>query len=144
MKTILKNSALVFILAGLLTSPFLGFGFMGVEQNKEEVLGINTSKINTKTVSREVEVNNNDLTKIVDQIDITLNLSKEKVQKFYDVIPQNYIGEKYDYIIVYAKNLKEQGIEIITAHNELSIDLGITTKNTKVKVIPVTILVIEK
>ena len=144
MKTILKNSALVFILAGLLTSPFLGFGFMGVEQNKEEVLGINTSEINTKTVSREVEVNNNDLTKIVDQIDITLNLSKEKVQKFYDVIPQNYIGEKYDYIIVYAKNLKEQGIEIITAHNELSIDLGITTKNTKVKVIPVTILVIEK
>ena len=66
------------------------------------------------------------------------------MQKFYDVIPQNYIGEKYDYIIVYAKNLKEQGIEIITAHNELSIDLGITTKNTKVKVIPVTILVIEK
>ena len=141
MKTILKNSALVFILAGLLTSPFLCFGFMGVTQNKQDVLGVSSDKQMAKTVSTQIATQTN---KIVDQIDITLNLSKEKVQKFYDVIPQSYIGEKYDYIIVYPKKSKEQGIEIITVHNELSIDLGITTKNAKVKVIPVTILVVEK
>lgn len=142
MKSVLKNSVLVFLLAFLLMAPYMSFGLFGVqEQNQQSVLGVDTSVRPSSSLNKSVQSKN--LT-VIDQVDLNLNLSDQSVQKFYDVIPESLIDPRYEYIVVYSKEIKNQGVEIIQIVNDLSVDLGVYTKASMIKTIPVSILVVER
>lgn len=120
----------------------MSFGLFGVqEQNQQSVLGVDTSVRPSSSLNKSVQSKN--LT-VIDQVDLNLNLSDQSVQKFYDVIPESLIDPQYEYIVVYSKEIKNQGVEIIQIVNDLSVDLGVYTKASKIKTIPVSILVVER
>ena len=113
MKKTLMNSGLVMVLAGLLFVPVMGFGF--AEYKPEESAG---APMVLGKASYELDF------KIVDQIDLELNLSKLTVQKFYDVVPEEYIKNRgYKVIIVAPKALSDKGVTFDLIQNKLSSDL---------------------
>ena len=135
MKNLLKNSALVLVLAFLLVLPMIGFGFIKEnDMSKAMVLGIE-SGYSSDSLKKD-ETNKDMLSvssqkEIVDQIGIKLNLSTDRVQKFYGVIPEKYLSDEYQIIAVVPQEYKEMGMYAEAQKNELNGDVSITLPQGK-------------
>ena|SRR3989344_441890 len=116
MINIFKNSGLVLVLAGLLTLPLVGFQSL---KYQPEVVPQNV--LGAKTIQQpKSEI------KMVDQIDLNLYFSKDLNQKFYNVLPENYLESDYKVVVVYPVEIKDQGVKIEVIKNDLSADLNVT------------------
>lgn len=116
MKTIFKNSMLVAALALMLVLPMLGFGAFDYTKQQQSVLGVKSEEDKNKTtVITGV--------KVVDQLDLRFSLSYEPLQKFYDVIPEEYLSDEFIEYIVAPKELISEGFHFEIAENDLSRDL---------------------
>lgn len=114
MKSVLSNSVLILLLTFLFGLPVAGFGFIDYEpKDKGAILG-DTFPV-TAEGKNQVEV--------VDQLNLSLKLSNEETQVFYNVIPEGYIDEGYELIAVRSKMMQENGIEVELVENELTTDL---------------------
>lgn len=139
MKTILKNSMMVTVLAGILVLPMFCFEFFGYSKIDvpKKVLGV---KSDTSQI---------DSPKVVEQIDLKLALSLESLQKFYDVIPEKYLSKGYSEYIVFSKDLFEEGYSFELIDNGLSKDLIVryfkdsSYKNLKSKLIDLSVIIIK-
>ena len=135
MKHVLKNSALVLILAGLFALPISGFGFLRLESSKPEVLGSQSPSVNLDPVV------------YIDQIDLSLHLNNvDEEQKFYNVIPEEYLGEGYTFMPIYQKTLKEAGITIEFVENELTSDIVVNLNQEELQIddIDIAILILKE
>lgn len=135
MKTIFKNSLLVTVLAGLLVLPMSGFGMFDYPEFDTtpnlQVLGVN-SKSSIKS-------------EVVDQMDLKLSLSGDSSQKFYNVIPEEYLSDEYSEYIVALKSLSDLGYSFELIDNGLSKDLVVKFSGDFVKpeVVNVSVLIMR-
>lgn len=141
MKTILKNTMLVAVLAGLFAMPLGGFGFIGLNEKTPEssaqVLGVQSF-----TPARSYS----DDYALVSQIELELNLSDSSTQTFYNVIPEEFLTNQYKQILVIPNEYKEDGVIALIENNSLSADIVLNLNNPDLegKSIPVTILILSK
>lgn len=151
MKNIFKNSLLVFILAGLFALPSLGFGFAQYkESSNRSILGVsdeNTYVLPVVSNKKEIKpISSTDNIEIFDQIEFKIGLNNKSEQKYYDVIPAEYLNGEYSFIVVAPKDLLEKDVEFNLITNELTADMEvILPKGFKTKSVtyPVTILVVR-
>lgn len=138
MKVIFKNSMLVTILAGIFVLPMFGFGLFGYPELKESpsVLGVSsdTQQIQKKTI-------------VIEQLDLKLSISYESIQKFYDVIPEEYLSNEYTQYVVAPQELSESGFTFELVDNDLSKDLIVeysgSSSSSKPQIIDLPILIIK-
>lgn len=153
MKTILKNSALVFVLVGLLGLPSLGFGMLKYDPDQGSqpvVLGATSLPADEVmpevlgTSQQVVETVQNDL-KIVDQFSLNLNLSEDVNQTFYSIAPEKYEGEEYSFYVVLPSDLYGENVTAEVVRNGTDLDL-VLNAGEKVKLpstLNITILVLQ-
>ena len=122
MKTVLKNSLLVSIVAGFLALPMFGFGLF--DYTKSEIVPQSTV-LGVQTV-----VSSRPSIKVIDQFSLKLSLSEENVQKFYNVIPEEYLFPEFISYPVGPKDLVDIGYLFEIVDNGLSKDLIVTTPKT--------------
>lgn len=135
MKKYILNSGLVVVLAGLLFFPVLGFGFISLQGPLEipedsEVLGVEARTIVKRTM-------------IIDQVDLSLNMGAGEVQKFYNVIPEEYVSGDYEFLVIIPETVKDMGVQANLVSNELSADLEVVFPGGDVLNFNATILVLK-
>lgn len=131
MKTALKSSLFVAILAGLMVFPFSGFGLM--EFSPEEPSVVQTASV---LGASDVAVRSRDSIKninVVHQEDLTLNLSADSTQKFYNVLPEEYVSNQYEIIVVVPNELKDEGLTASLSKSELTYDLEVELENSNLE-----------
>lgn len=134
MRTLLKNSLLVSVLAGIFILPMFGFGFIEYSLQKNEdsaaVLGV-------QNISNSFYV--------VGQVDLSLSLSNLTVQKFYNVISEEFLSDDFGTYVVYPKELANDGFSFEVVDNGLSKDLIVKRSGdlVKPKVVDIAILVMR-
>ncbi len=153
MKTILKNSALVFVLVGLLGLPSLGFGMLKYDPEpvgSPVVLGATSLPADEVmpevlgTSQKAVVTAQNNL-KIIDQFSLNLNLSEDSNQTFYSIAPEKYEGEEYSFYVVLPSELYGENVTAEVVRNGTDLDL-VFNAGTNVSLsssLNVTILVLQ-
>ena len=139
MKTILKNSLLVSIVAGLLVLPLSGFGLFDYTKTEvspaSTVLGVQTA------ITSQLKI------KVIDQVSLKLSISDEYVQKFYNVIPEEYLFPEFTSYAIGPKDLVDAGYLFEIADNGLSKDLIVTAPKSlsklKSQIIELPIIIIK-
>lgn len=126
MKSLIKNSLLVTVLAVLMLVPFMGFGFVEEESFDTNVLGSktvfnqNSKSENTNILSKTGNV------EVIDQLGFNLNLSRDRVQEFYGLISDKYLSTEYDVIPVLPQDLKDAGMFVTVDKTSNSGNITIT------------------
>lgn len=139
MKTILKNSLLVSIVAGLLVLPMFGFGLFDYTKNEivpqATVLGVQTA------ISSQSKI------KVTDQFSLKLSLTSDNVQKFYNVVPEEYLFPEFTSYAIGPKDLVDAGYLFEIVDNGLSKDLIVTSPESsdklESKIIDLPIIIIK-
>lgn len=124
MKTIAKSSLLVMVLGGLLVAPFLGFDF--IEKGaitSPNVLGV---QANSQLMHKKEKTK----VKVVDQIELKLNLNDRQSQKFYNILPEKYLGDEYQVVPVLPNRYLDVGVTSKVEKNELTQDLLINLSDS--------------
>jgi hypothetical protein len=142
----IKSSFFVAVLAGILAFPFTGFGLIEyspsqtatAEGQMASVLGV--SNIPVRTHDSLGNIN------IVHQEDLTLNLSSDMDQKFYNVLPEEYVAGNYEIIVVVPNDVKEQGLTAGLVKSELTYDLIVKLSGDELEyhTVDLSLLVISK
>ena len=139
MKYLAINTLLVLALAFILSVPMLGFGFMGIDEspNSSEVLGTRIIRVDADENSKNV--------KVVEQIDLSLNLSDNKIQKFYNVVPERFVDGDYSFVAIVSPELRDFGLYPDLIKEELSYDLVLFVEDESLydSVVTATILVLK-
>lgn len=144
MSSVLKNSFYVFILAGLFALPSVGFGFAQYKQPESRaVLGIADQRVAVQP-TKSKELNS---IEIVDQLEFKVGLNSDAQQKFFDVVPSEYLNGEYSFIVVAPKDLLDRDVEFNLITNDKTADMQVMLpKGFKPKgalTYPVTILVVR-
>lgn len=145
MTSALKSSFFVAILAGLLAFPFAGFGI--IQSSPEEpvstiqtaaVLGVSTVPVHSSATLGDID--------IVHQEDLTLVLGGDVEQKFYNVLPEEYVAGNYEIVVVVPNEVKEQGLTATLSKSEHTYDLVVKLSNNDLEnqQIDLSLLVISK
>ena len=133
MKKTIKNSVLVLVLTGLLVLPLLSFGFIQKTPEETQVLGAATYI--RKQADKELNP--------VDQINLVVNLNTDESQTLYNVIPENYLDEKYQYVLVVPGSYNDLAKAELVENNG-SYNLNVDSISEKpLKTIEVSILIFE-
>lgn len=140
MKLLFKNAALIFVLAGLIGFPSLGFGMMKFQPESPVVLGVAASPV---WVEKQVVKVDGEKVGVVGEFNLNLNLSEENRQTFYDVVPEEYLGEDYEYYIVVPADAKEAGVSASVVSNGTSADLLLTATKEVPQTLSLTVLVLR-
>lgn len=147
MNHVLKNTLLVFVLTSLFALPFAGFGMISYQPDGSSVLG---AKDETVFVPKQRVVNSKSAEsstfeyKVVQQIDLKLSLSGDTYQKFYDVIPEEYVDSGYTYLVVFSNAYKEKGLDAKIELNQLKADLVVTVpEEYPTEVVPISLLILR-
>ncbi len=114
--SVVKNSFLIIALIGLLFLPVLGSQFIEYVDTSPEVLGVQSVSV---VAADKAEIN------IVDQVDLGLNLSDDPIQKFYNILPEDYVNSGYKTVLVVAERYEDQGVFVELVENDLSTDLEV-------------------
>ena len=136
MKTVFKNSLLVTVLAGLLVLPMSGFSlfyYPKLDTAPSRILGVNSDS------PMKVKV------RVLDQVDLRLSLSGDSSQKFYNVIPEEYLSDEYSEYVVAPRNLSDSGYSFEILDNGLSKDLVVMHSGdlVKSKIVDVSVLIMR-
>ncbi len=141
-----KSSFFVAVLAGLLAFPFAGFGLMEyspssiatTESQMAAVLGVSNLPVRTSESLGNID--------IVHQEDLTLNLSSDTEQKFYNVLPEEYVAGNYEIVVVVPNEVKEQGLTASLTKSDLTYDLVVELSNDELEYrqVDLSLLVISK
>ncbi|OGC51686.1 hypothetical protein A2982_03375 [candidate division WWE3 bacterium RIFCSPLOWO2_01_FULL_39_13] len=127
MRKIINTSALIVFLAVLLALPLGTFWFEGYEESQPQmplavdsaVLGV----VDTKAINKNPAVD------VAEEISLKLNLGKSRTEKFYNVLPEKYLGDSYKVIAAVPNDLAEKGVEAKLIMNPLSADLEVSMKD---------------
>jgi len=140
MKRLIRNSALIFVLSFVFAFPFVSFRFADYKKNDPQI--VLSSKNEVLGASEEKSPFGVD---VIDKVDLELNLGKNNVEKFYNVIPEEYLDEKYQVIVVVPGEYSKKGLAASLLKNELSADLKISFEDESFKYsqIVITLLVLN-
>lgn len=145
MTSALKSSFFVAVLAGLLAFPFTGFGLIAyapepIDSTSSYAAVLGVSNIPVKTNSSLGDID------IVHQEDLTLNLSADTQQKFYNVLPEEYVAGNYEIVVVVPNEIKGQGVTATLSKSDLTYDLEVVlaSDDLQYKQIDISLLVISK
>lgn len=144
MTSTIKSSFFVAVLAGLLAMPFAGFGLMEYKPNEvpsnqtASVLGVSNIPVRSSASLGEID--------IIHQEDLTLNLSDDTEQKFYNVLPEEYVSGNYEIVVVVPNEIKDQGLVATLSKSQLTYDLVVklTDHELEYQKITVSLLVVSK
>lgn len=144
MTSAIKSSFFVAVLAGLLAMPFAGFGIMEyspspVPSNQTaSVLGVSNIPVKTSATLGDID--------IIHQEDLTLNLSSDTEQKFYNVLPEEYVAGNYEIVVVVPNEIKDKGVIANLSKSDLTYDLvlKLTDDELEYQKITLSLLVISK
>ena len=144
MTSAIKSSFFVAVLAGLLAMPFAGFGLMEYSPNEAPsnqtaaVLGVSNIPVKSSSSLGDID--------IIHQEDLTLNLSSDTEQKFYNVLPEEYVSGNYEIVVVVPNEIKEQGLVATLSKSQLTYDLVVrlTDDELEFQKIKLSLLVISK
>ena len=145
MTSALKSSFFVAVLAGLLAFPFTGFGLIAYVPEPADtassyaaVLGVSNIPVKTNASLGDID--------IIHQEDLTLNLSADIEQKFYNVLPEEYVAGNYEIVVVVPNEIKEQGVTAVLSKSALTYDLvvDLASDGLQYQQIDISLLVISK
>jgi hypothetical protein len=145
MTSALKSSFFVAILAGLLAFPFAGFGIIGYEPEETAPSNLTAAVLGASTIPVRSAASLGDID-IVHQEDLTLALGKDTEQKFYNVLPEEYVTGNYEIVVVVPNDVKEQGLTATLTKSDLTYDLDVKLTNNDLEnqQINLSLLVISK
>lgn len=143
----LKSSFFVAVLAGLLAFPFAGFGVLEypVSDSNPVVTGQTAAVLGATTIPVRTQASLGNID-IVHQEDLTLSLSGATEQKFYNVLPEEYVDGNYEIVVVVPNDVKDEGLTATLIKSEKTYDLDVQLANNKLQnqQVNLSLLVISK
>ncbi len=146
-KSVAKNSVLVLMLFGLFTLPYWASAFIEYDKPQSDVLGVQTKKtvVVAPNQKQEERVTTEKSKPMVEKrVDLELNLTKDKLQRFYDVLPGVELGDSSEVVVVVPIEFEDRGIDVVKTYRNGKVDLIVKVPDDfKGGTLPVTLLIIE-